>query len=324
MTLWTDQTSTLWITSTHSSPPSSLWSTLTMLSTKSDQRFGKHIVFVLFTLLFEKGTNTYTDNIVGKIRSEIWQKFQQFTGWWGIAYSSYWFSFIDLTPLVQLAEWRYILFLLHCKCNWLNPSGSDAGSWLSRICCVIHWLYDAGGWMMRFCFNFTDLAPLMQLARWIGIVFIVLPLIQPFWIGYTRQLFHWLNPSSAHVWMVRTEILCLFHWLNPPWCRQLDSDNLFRTILLRWLDNKILFLSFYFNFNDFTLPVHMAGWQDILDIHCCIAANPPGFPRNLLDFEICSGIPDLNKNSRILKFVQKTKQKTQKLGSFLTLCQGLR
>ena len=33
-----------------------------------------------------------------------------------------------------------------------------------------------------------------------------------------------------------------------------------------------------------------------------IAANPPGFPGNLPDFETCPGIPDLKKPSRILKF----------------------
>ena len=41
---------------------------------------------------------------------------------------------------------------------------------------------------------------------------------------------------------------------------------------------------------------------------CCIAANPPGFPGNLPDFETCPGIPDVNKKSRILKFVQKKKK----------------
>ena len=44
------------------------------------------------------------------------------------------------------------------------------------------------------------------------------------------------------------------------------------------------------------------------DIYICIAANPPGFPGNLPDFETCPGIPDLKKNSRILKFVQKKKK----------------
>ena len=29
---------------------------------------------------------------------------------------------------------------------------------------------------------------------------------------------------------------------------------------------------------------------------CVIAANPPGFPGNIPDFETCPGIPDLKKN----------------------------
>ena len=40
-----------------------------------------------------------------------------------------------------------------------------------------------------------------------------------------------------------------------------------------------------------------------------IAANPPGFPGNLPDFDICSGIQDLKKKSRILKFVPKKREK---------------
>ena len=60
-------------------------------------------------------------------------------------------------------------------------------------------------------------------------------------------------------------------------------------------------------------------WQPVKWVH--IAANPPGFPGNLPDFETCPGIPDLKNNSRILKFVKK--QNKQKLGSFLRLCQGL-
>ena len=65
------------------------------------------------------------------------------------------------------------------------------------------------------------------------------------------------------------------------------------------------------------------GQTDIKHENCDIAANPPGFSGNLLDFETCPGIPDLNFFSPILKFVEK-KRKKKKRGSFLGLCQGLR
>ena len=55
-----------------------------------------------------------------------------------------------------------------------------------------------------------------------------------------------------------------------------------------------------------------------------IAANPPGFPGNLPDFETCPGIPDLKKKSRILKFGGGRKKEEKKKGLFLPICQGLR
>ena len=51
-----------------------------------------------------------------------------------------------------------------------------------------------------------------------------------------------------------------------------------------------------------------------------IAANPPGFPGNFLDFETCPGIPDLKKNSRILKFVQKKKKRGDHFFDFVRDC----
>ena len=48
------------------------------------------------------------------------------------------------------------------------------------------------------------------------------------------------------------------------------------------------------------------GSSDIFSNHYnYIAANPPGFPGNLPDFETCPGIPDLKFFSWILKFVIK-------------------
>ena len=51
-----------------------------------------------------------------------------------------------------------------------------------------------------------------------------------------------------------------------------------------------------------------------------IAANPPGFPENLPDFETCPGIPDLKFFSRILKFVQKKKKNGDHFFDFVRDC----
>ena len=55
-----------------------------------------------------------------------------------------------------------------------------------------------------------------------------------------------------------------------------------------------------------------------------IAANPPGFPGNLLHFETCPGIPDVKKQSRILNFVRKNpKNNNKQIGIISSTLSGI-
>ena len=108
--------------------------------------------------------------------------------------------------------------------------------------------------------------------------------------------------GGGYAWGV---VLC---WLSrDPMCYRRRGR---KPVLPRQLPGTVL--SFFslkkkkFYLIHFSIPFGKFGPPYYLGI----AANPPGFPGNLPDFETCPGIPDLKFFSRILKFGQNKNQKT--------------